>query len=198
VAEDYKALRLSLKAHPMALLRERIARAGYVPARRLLTLAANKRVDVAGIVLVRQQPGTASGVIFATLEDETGVANIIIWPKVFARFRRTVLGSSLLGVRGTLQREGIVIHVVAEKLVDLSHLLRALGRCDGTSASADSEGVVDELTTTDLKIAPSPPDHFKRPPPEKPRLVPDATRSLPDPSRRIARRDPNFPSRDFR
>jgi hypothetical protein len=127
------------------------------------------------------------------------VANIIIWPKVFERFRRTVLGSSLLGVRGLLQREGIVTHVVAEKLVDLSHLLRALGRCDAPdAASAADHSAAADLISADLKIAPSPPDHFKRPPPEKPRLVPEATRSLPDPSRRITRRDPSFPSRDFR
>ena len=85
-------------------------------------------VKVAGLVLVRQRPGTASGVIFATLEDETGVANIIIWPKAFERFRRTVLTCSLMGVTGKLQREGIVIHVIADRIVDLTDHLRDMAQ----------------------------------------------------------------------
>src|SRR3546814_3937618 len=82
-------------------------------------------VRVAGLVLVRQRPGD-SGVIFATLEDETGIANVIIWPAVFERFRAAVLKSSLLAVKGRLQREGLVIHVVAEELIDLTRRLRDL------------------------------------------------------------------------
>jgi error-prone DNA polymerase len=77
-------------------------------------------------VLVRQRPGTASGVIFATLEDETGVANIVIWPRVFESHRRIVLTAHLMGVVGRLQREGLVIHVVADRLVDMSFLLGEL------------------------------------------------------------------------
>src|SRR5690606_39524311 len=81
-------------------------------------------IEVAGLVLVRQRPGTASGVIFATLEDETGIANVVIWPKVFEANRKVVLGARLLAVRGQLQREGLVIHIIAEQLSDLtSHLL---------------------------------------------------------------------------
>jgi DNA polymerase III alpha subunit len=80
-------------------------------------------------VLIRQQPGTASGVIFMTLEDETGVANIVVWPKMFQRFRREVLGSQLLAVTGPVQRDesGHVIHVIANRMEDLTHHLRALG-----------------------------------------------------------------------
>lgn len=85
-------------------------------------------------MLVRQRPATASGVIFATLEDETDIANIIVWPKVFEKYRRVVLSASLLGVEGPLQREGIVIHVVAQRLVDLSHLLGTLGDRDTLNA----------------------------------------------------------------
>jgi len=77
-------------------------------------------------VLVRQRPGTASGVIFATLEDETGIANIVIWSRVFERYRRVVLAARLMGVAGKLQREGIVIHLVADRLVDLTEHLASL------------------------------------------------------------------------
>jgi error-prone DNA polymerase len=77
-------------------------------------------------VLVRQRPGTASGVIFATLEDETGIANLVIWSRMFERYRRVVLAARLMGVVGRLQREGIVIHLVAERLVDLTEHLAAL------------------------------------------------------------------------
>ena len=123
VSDDYRFLRLSLKAHPLALLRETLSARGIVPSERLAKLANGKRVSVAGLVLVRQRPGTAKGVIFATLEDETGVANIIVWPPIFERYRRIVLGSRLLAVEGTLQREGLVIHVIAKSVSDLSPML---------------------------------------------------------------------------
>ncbi len=131
VAEDYRRQRLTLRRHPMALLRPRLPDA--VPSARLPHLPANGRVTVAGLVLVRQRPGSAKGVIFATLEDETGVANIIVWPKVFEAYRATVMRARLLWVKGRLQREGLVIHVVAEHLEDRSHWLSDL---DGPSASA--------------------------------------------------------------
>jgi error-prone DNA polymerase len=129
VTEDYRHLSLSLKTHPLALLRERFAAQGIVPSARLKSLRDGAKAQVAGIVLIRQQPGTASGVIFVTLEDETGVANIVVWPQVFQQFRRTLLGSQLLGVTGLVQRDesGFVIHVVADRLVDLSSHLHALG-----------------------------------------------------------------------
>jgi error-prone DNA polymerase len=123
VSEDYSNLHLSLKQHPVALLRSGLPRAFALPAERLGGKKNGDRVGVAGLVLVRQRPGTASGVIFATLEDETGIANLVIWPKVFERHRRVVLTARLMGVAGRLQREGLVIHIVAETLIDLSHLL---------------------------------------------------------------------------
>ena len=126
IVEDYTSLRLSLKAHPLSLLRDALAARGAVPAAALLDAASGDRVEVCGLVLVRQRPGTAKGVIFATLEDETGVANTVVWPPVFERYRRVVLGSKLLGVRGTVQREGLVIHVVAERLADLTPMLAGL------------------------------------------------------------------------
>ncbi len=126
VAEDYAAVRISLKQHPLALMRIAFADAGAVPAARLAALADGARVTVAGLVLVRQRPGTASGVIFITLEDETGIANLVVWPKTFERYRREVMAARLLQVTGELQREGIVIHVIARRLEDHTERLRAL------------------------------------------------------------------------
>ena len=125
VADDYRALRLSLKDHPLALLRGALG-AGYMPCAGLAETAHGRRAQVAGLVLNRQRPGSAKGVIFATLEDETGIANLIVWPAVFERFRKAVLGASLLGVAGRVQREGLVIHVLAEEVFDLTALLDGL------------------------------------------------------------------------
>ena len=124
VSADYSTLQLSLKAHPLALLRDRMAARGVTPAAQLAELANGARVRVAGLVLVRQRPGSAKGVVFATLEDETGVANVIVWPHVFERFRREAMRAALLMVSGKLQREGIVVHVVANQLEDCSTELR--------------------------------------------------------------------------
>ncbi|HEY5608110.1 MAG TPA: error-prone DNA polymerase [Alphaproteobacteria bacterium] len=128
VLADYRHLGLSLKQHPVALLRQSFAADGIVPNARLAQAPDGSRVTVAGIVLVRQQPGTASGVIFMTIEDETGVANVIVWRNVFERFRKNVLASRLIAVRGRMQRDdsGYVIHVVAERFTDLSHRLHDL------------------------------------------------------------------------
>ncbi len=128
VIADYTALRLSLRAHPMALLRADFP--GAVAAGDLRETAPGARIAVAGLVLARQRPGTAKGVIFATLEDETGTANIIVWPKVFERYRRIVLTARLLRVRGELQREGIVTHLIADHLEDCSGLLATLAAPD--------------------------------------------------------------------
>jgi error-prone DNA polymerase len=126
VIEDYNSLRLSLKKHPLALLRDRLSERGIVTAEQLAKIKQGKRVSICGLVLVRQRPGTAKGVIFATLEDETGVANIIVWPPIFERYRRIVLGSRLLQVDGEVQREGIVIHIIAKHLVDQTPLFAGL------------------------------------------------------------------------
>ncbi|MDX2266448.1 MAG: error-prone DNA polymerase [Hyphomicrobiales bacterium] len=143
VLQDYAAIRMSLKAHPLALLRGSFAAQGYIPAQQLATMESGRTVQVSGIVLVRQRPGSAKGVVFATLEDETGVANIIIWPKVFERFRRVVLGSRLLGVHGKLQKESGVIHVVAATLVDLTPHLESLS--EAVPPSGDFLANADEV-----------------------------------------------------
>jgi error-prone DNA polymerase len=141
VLQDYATIRMSLKAHPVSLLRETFTKLGYVRSGQLADMTSGRQAQVAGIVLVRQRPGSAKGVVFATLEDETGVANIIIWPKVFDQFRRVVLGSRLLGVRGKLQKESGVIHVVAATMIDLSpyleRLSQALPRGSHFTANAD-------------------------------------------------------------
>lgn len=109
-----------------------------LPAARLVEPPAGARVTVAGLVLVRQRPGTAKGVIFVTLEDETGTCNVVVWAKVYERFRRAVIAGRLLRVTGRLQREAGVVHVVAELIEDLSPLLDRLldpgFRHDGTRA----------------------------------------------------------------
>jgi len=134
VVNDYRALSLSLKAHPVSFLRPHLAAEKILEASALPELKSGRRVAVAGLVLVRQRPGTASGVIFATLEDETGIANIIVWPKTFERYRSVVMGARLLKATGRLQSEQGVIHVVAEKLEDYSPLLSLL--------SADSSELI--------------------------------------------------------
>ena len=133
VAEDYRRQRLTLRRHPMALLRPRLATEGTAPHARLADLPDGASVSVAGLVLVRQRPGSAKGVIFATLEDETGIANIIVWPKVFEAYRATIMRARLLWTKGRLQKEGLVIHVVAERLEDRSGWLTDL---DSTLDSA--------------------------------------------------------------
>ncbi len=136
VVLDYATLRLSLKAHPVSFLRSRFAARGAMPHAGLKTIEAGRRVTLTGLVLVRQRPSTASGVIFATLEDETGIANIIIWPKLFEARRRIVITSRLLLVRGRVQKAGIVIHIVADEIEDMTHELASLSENDGIGEAA--------------------------------------------------------------
>ena len=124
---------------PVSFMRQTLDRARHrCRADELDDARDGQRVEVAGLVLVRQRPGTASGVIFATLEDETGIANIVIWTKVFDKHRHVVLGSRMLAVRGKLQSEGLVIHVVAESFTDMTADLVALagGQSFGDAALA--------------------------------------------------------------
>ena len=127
VANDYTSLRLSLKNHPLTLLRDTLDGFGVTRNETLVECANGAAVTVAGLVLVRQRPGSANGVIFVTLEDESGVANVIVWPDAFARFRKVVLSARLLRIDGTLQREGIVTHLIATRITDMSAHLDALG-----------------------------------------------------------------------
>ena len=126
VVQDYASLRLSLKAHPLSFLRDELTAEGYSKTKALQQASDGQRLSVTGLVLVRQRPGSAKGVIFITLEDEAGIANLVVWPDVFQRFRTTVLKASLLGVSGRVQRAGKVIHLVSETLVDQTDHLATL------------------------------------------------------------------------
>ena len=127
VVEDYRTLTLSLKAHPVSFLRADLDKRHILRGADLATARDGRRVTVAGLVLVRQRPGSANGTIFLTIEDETGVANVIVWPKVFEGSRSAVIASRLLGVTGRVQSESGVIHVVAERFHDLTPMLETLG-----------------------------------------------------------------------
>jgi error-prone DNA polymerase len=126
VVEDYRTLGLSLKTHPAALLRESLSASRAIKAETVTRIPNGQRTRVAGLVLVRQRPGTASGVIFMTLEDETGIANVVVWPSMFERFRTEVLAGRLVGVDGPVQSESGVIHVVAERIHDWTPMLSQL------------------------------------------------------------------------
>jgi error-prone DNA polymerase len=140
VAEDYAATQLSLKAHPIKFFRDDLARLGAMrnADHRGAHLRNDQMVTVAGLVLIRQQPGTAKGVIFMTLEDETDIANIIVWRKVFTANRRIVMTSRFVAVRGRLQRAGLVVHVVAHSFIDLTARLHRL--TDGDLAAPGAQG----------------------------------------------------------
>ena len=131
VIDDYRTMRLSLKAHPVGLLRKHLLAEGYSPCDRLASTRDGAPVQVAGLVITRQRPGSAKGVMFVTIEDETGTANLVVWQKVFEGFRGAALGASLMGVRGHLQREGQVIHVVVDMLTDESWRLSRLDAPEG-------------------------------------------------------------------
>lgn len=128
VVNDYQTVRLSLKAHPMGFLRERYAAQKFITADRLPNIRDGRRVSMAGLVLIRQRPGSAKGVCFITLEDETGIANLVVWPDVFDKQRKIVMGARLMCVHGIIQKdaEDGVIHLVARKLEDHTHMLRHL------------------------------------------------------------------------
>ncbi|MBJ7501214.1 MAG: error-prone DNA polymerase [Sphingopyxis sp.] len=128
VVEDYRASGLSLRAHPVAFLRDELKARRMITCEQLRTTRDGRWIELAGLVLVRQKPGSAKGVMFITLEDETDVANLVVWTNVFEKNRRTVLGASMMGVRGQVQREGEVIHVIAQRLDDLSAMLASVGR----------------------------------------------------------------------
>ncbi|MBB3064465.1 error-prone DNA polymerase [Limibacillus halophilus] len=162
VVEDYLSLRLSLRAHPLSFLRARLEREGWRDSRALKDSPDGCRLGLAGLVLVRQRPGTARGVIFATLEDEWGVANIVIWPDLFEKQRAVVMKSSLLAVQGRLQKEGLVIHLIADQLYDLSPRLAELEM--PATAFAGASGRADEARhpTQDRRQARHPALHRSR------------------------------------
>lgn len=130
VVEDYGHVGLTLRDHPVTFLRSDLSRERYVSCAEAAALRDGRPVRTAGLVLVRQRPGSAKGVMFITIEDETGVANLVIWTTVFEAQRAAVLSAGMLGVQGRVQREGDVVHIVAAKLFDLSGQLASIGQRD--------------------------------------------------------------------
>ena len=127
VVEDYSHVGLTLRRHPVAFLRDDLDARRIVTCTEAMEARDGRWLEAAGLVLVRQRPGSAKGVLFITLEDETGIANLVVWPQTFEKFRRVVMGASMLAVRGRIQREGEVVHLVAYQLADLSADLATVG-----------------------------------------------------------------------
>jgi error-prone DNA polymerase len=130
VVEDYGHVGLTLRDHPVAFLREDLKRRRVITCREAMQARDGLWVESAGLVLVRQMPGSAKGVMFITIEDESGIANLVIWPTVFEKQRRIILAAGMMGVYGCIQREGDVVHLVAHRLTDLSPELASVGDRD--------------------------------------------------------------------
>ena len=141
VADDYRALAFSLRSHPLNLLRKELTEKCYQSNARLTWLSHGRRVRIAGLVTNRQRPESAKGVLFVTMEDETGMTNVIVWPKIFEVFRRPLLRAALIGVTGKIQKEGEVIHVISERIVDLTPLL----------ATIENNGNLDDVASMRLR-----------------------------------------------
>ncbi len=138
VVTDYQTQRLSLKAHPLAFLRASLAERGFTRCADLRSRKLRAMVQVAGVVLIRQRPGSAKGVVFVTIEDETGVANVVVWPDMTAKFRKAVMGARLLEVRGRVERDDEVIHVIAAHIHDASGDLALLS--EGLEPAGEGHG----------------------------------------------------------
>ena len=176
VVEDYRSTQLSLRSHPLAFLRPELERRGIVPCAALKQIKDGRRVQVAGIVLVRQRPGEGN-VTFITIEDETGVANLIVWQRKYEEYRRIVHAAPMISVAGQLQREGEVIHVITDRLTDQSALLHSVGARDFPHRTSPGDGATHG----------GPPDRerWKHPP----RTLPPFSPRLPEPTIAIRSRD---------
>jgi error-prone DNA polymerase len=130
VVEDYGHVGLTLRSHPVAFLREDLRGRRIVTCREAMQARDGRWLEAAGLVLVRQMPGSAKGVMFITIEDESGIANLVVWPRIFETQRRIILAAGMIGVYGRIQREGDVVHLVAHRLTDLSAELASVGNRD--------------------------------------------------------------------
>jgi len=140
VVEDYRSLQLSLRNHPLSFLRPQLNDMRLVRCADLRSIRDERNVEVAGVILVRQRPGSAKGVLFVTIEDETGVANGILWPDRFEIYRRQVMSASMIAMRGRLQKEGEIIHIICDRITDHDDMLRSIGRMDFTVAPGRGDG----------------------------------------------------------
>lgn len=146
VIQDYASTSLSLKAHPVSFVREQLSLLHVLPTKSLASAKDGQSVKVAGLVLVRQRPGTAKGVCFITIEDETGFTNLVVFENLFEKFRKEIIQSRLLMVEGKLQIEGEVIHVIVKRCFDLTRLLRSIDRADQNDFPAVAFSRSDERT----------------------------------------------------
>ena len=140
VVEDYRSLQLSLRAHPLSFLRSQLQAMNIVRCADLRSIRDGRNVEVAGVILVRQRPGSAKGVLFVTIEDESGVAQGILWPSKFEIYRRQVMSASMIAMRGKLQKEGEVIHIICDRITDHDEMLRSVGRTDFSVAPGRGDG----------------------------------------------------------
>lgn len=164
VIADYQTQRLSLKAHPMSFLRTSLTQRGFARAGDLRERKHRSMVDLAGIVLIRQRPGSAKGVVFITLEDETGVANLVVWSDTMEAYRKVVMGARLIEVRGRVECDEDVIHIIAARLSDATHRLHDLSEdlLKPTIAYGDHAG----------PLPPGTPEHFRQEHPRNVRVIP--------------------------
>lgn len=138
--EDYRTLQLSLRAHLLSFLREELDAMGIVRCGALASIRDGRNIEVAGVIFVRQRPGSAKGVLFVTIEDETGIANGILWPDRFEIYRRQVMSASMIAIRGRLQKEGEVIHIICDRIVDHDAMLRSIAQSDVSIAPGRGDG----------------------------------------------------------
>jgi len=148
VIQDYAATGLSLKAHPVSFVREQLNLLHVTPTHNLSALKDGDMVKVAGLVTVRQRPGTAKGILFITIEDETGFSNLVVWENMFNKYRKDILQARLLMVEGKLQIEGEVIHVIVNRCFNLTRLLRGLTPADDENLPVLTLSRADEKTST--------------------------------------------------
>jgi error-prone DNA polymerase len=140
VVEDYRSIQLTLRDHPLSFVRPELERRGAVPCAGLAQVRDGRKARVSGIVLIRQRPG-AGNVTFITIEDESGIANIIVWQRLFERHRRAIMAAAMIGVEGQVQKEGDVIHIIADRIEDESFLLRSVGERDFPHRTGPGDGV---------------------------------------------------------
>lgn len=140
VVEDYRATQLSLRAHPLSFLRDELDAMDILRCRDLQHVPNGKNIEVAGIILVRQRPGSAKGVLFATIGDETGIANGILWPDRFEIYRRPIIAASMIAMRGRVQKEGEIIHVIADRIINRDDMLGRIGRTGFALAPGRGDG----------------------------------------------------------
>jgi error-prone DNA polymerase len=140
VVEDYRSLQLSLRGHPVSFLRGELDQMRIVRCADLPSIRDGRNVEVAGVILVRQRPGSAKGVLFVTIEDETGVAQGILWPDRFEVYRRAIMSASMIAMRGRLQKEGEVIHIICDRIIDHDAMLRSIGRTNFTVLPGRGDG----------------------------------------------------------